>query len=136
MLERDGNLDDVQDENERPRAAPFPWAETVAVAGLVAAAIVAALVQKPVTRSNAALIIISRPGGAAIYIDGVRRAARTPATVAPLAPGSHTVQLVQPGRRRWTCVVGLAPGQTVRIEAVLEPTARPRAAAMGRLRLC
>lgn len=67
----------------------------------------------------AALIINSRPAGAAVYIDG-RRVGATPATIDNVRAGQHTIFLELDGFRGWSALVQLAAGEN-RVSATLEP---------------
>jgi hypothetical protein len=67
----------------------------------------------------AALIIDSRPAGAAVYIDG-RRVGITPATIDSVRIGQHTIFLELEGFRGWSALMQFAPGEN-RVSATLEP---------------
>jgi hypothetical protein len=111
--------------------ARVPWGAAATIVALAVAAIIAARLQKPAPRGPGALVVLSRPGGAEIHVDGVKKASRTPATVAPASPGEHQVELLLPGYAHWACRVQIGPGATERIDAILTPSAGPDAAATG-----
>lgn len=70
------------------------------------------------TAAKATLALVSRPKGAAIAVDGVRGAAKTPA-VLELEPGEHRVELALSGFEPWSETVRLAAGKEMRLETSL-----------------
>ena len=109
----------------------FPWGAALTIVGLAAAAIVAARLERPAPRGPGALVVLSRPGGAQIHLDGVKKASPTPATVAPVSPGEHEVELLLPGYVRWACRVQVRAGAAERIDALLAPATGPGAEGTG-----
>jgi tetratricopeptide (TPR) repeat protein len=68
---------------------------------------------------RAALRVTSRPSGAAVYLDGVRRG-RTPAALADLEPGNHHLELVQTNYFPAARQVRLAAGEETTTHVVLD----------------
>jgi len=66
-----------------------------------------------------ALVVDSRPRGAAVFVDG-RQVGRTPLTLKDMRAGSHAVRLERAGYRAWTADVPIAAGQQNRVTASLE----------------
>jgi len=81
-----------------PDAAPKPGARPSAEAG--------------------ALVVDSRPRGAAVFVDG-RRVGRTPLNLNGVRAGSHAVRLEREGYRVWRADVPIAAGQQNRVTASL-----------------
>ena len=106
------------------------------VAGaLIAAAIVAAvlLLGSPETGG---LRVDSTPAGAALILDGMERAQRTPALLEGLTPGAHELELVYADGRRWQGEAVIRVGALTRVTAPelpplpgrLEVATRPKGA--------
>jgi hypothetical protein len=55
-----------------------------------------------------------------VYIDG-QLISTTPFQLTDIAPGMHTVTVIQPGYREWSASVNIRPGAGTRISASLEP---------------
>ncbi|HEX6324074.1 MAG TPA: PEGA domain-containing protein [Vicinamibacterales bacterium] len=70
--------------------------------------------------ANATLAVTSRPVGARVLVDG-RFVGTTPAKVAGLTPGSHTVRVELEGYQPWSTTVRVAAGQDARVAAPLVP---------------
>ncbi len=70
----------------------------------------------------------STPAGAAIYLDNTYRgttAAGNPIDITGVSPGTHAVTLTRARYADYVTGVSVAPGQTVRIAAVMMPGAGP-----------
>jgi hypothetical protein len=65
------------------------------------------------------LVVDSRPGGAAVTIDG-KPAGVTPLLLTVVAPGSHIVRIERVGYRSVTARVDVKAGQRARVAARLE----------------
>ena len=77
---------------------------------------------KPVTAPSAeagALVVESRPEGAAVLIDG-REAGTTPLSLSDVPAGSHAVRIERDGYRIWTAAVKISAGEQNRVTASLE----------------
>jgi hypothetical protein len=68
---------------------------------------------------DGALVVDSRPAGAAVTLDG-RPAGVTPLALASIAPGPHTVRIERPGYRPVSTTVIVTAGQRARVAARLE----------------
>ena len=69
------------------------------------------------------LSIISMPSGAEIYIDDVKMAQVTPATLTYISAGTHTVALNLYGYQGWADVVTIISSETTKLEVTLTPSA-------------
>jgi hypothetical protein len=54
-----------------------------------------------------------------VYLDG-QLISTTPFQLPDIAPGTHTITIVQPGYREWSASVNIEPGAGTRISASLE----------------
>jgi hypothetical protein len=70
-------------------------------------------VELAATRVDTGFALASRPEGAKLFIDGEPRDSVTPARIADLAPGLHTVRLEHPGFQPWETQVAVAAGQVL-----------------------
>jgi TonB family protein len=68
----------------------------------------------------AELAVLSQPAGATIRVDEVSHGA-TPLARMRLEPGDHRVKIERPGFQPWTRKVDVQPGETLRLEAQLQP---------------
>jgi hypothetical protein len=68
--------------------------------------------------ATGALVIESRPAGAAVSINGTRRGS-TPLTVSDLAPGEYRILMTLPGFRNFATTVRVVAGERVRAAASL-----------------
>ena len=66
-----------------------------------------------------ALVIESRPTGAAVYIDG-RMVGVTPVTIESVGAGDHSIGLAADGYQRWVGSVRVSTGERARVTASLE----------------
>jgi hypothetical protein len=67
---------------------------------------------------RAALIVLSRPSGASVTIDG-RRVGATPVTMQAVDAGTYVVRIQRPGYRPWITRVQVAEGARARVAASL-----------------
>ena len=65
------------------------------------------------------LHVQSRPSGAAVYLDD-QLVSTTPFHLLEIAPGTHTIRVVQPGYKEWSTSVNVEAGARTRISASLE----------------
>ncbi|MHB8835210.1 MAG: PEGA domain-containing protein [Candidatus Methylomirabilia bacterium] len=72
--------------------------------------------------ASGSLGVGSVPDGATVLIDGVPYDRRTPAVIAQLLVGTHTVQLRRQGFMDWSQAVVVTPNRTMRILANLSPS--------------
>jgi len=66
----------------------------------------------------AGIIVLSRPSGASVTIDG-RRVGATPVVMPAVAAGTHVVRIQRPGYRPWVTRVRVAEGARARVAASL-----------------
>ena len=66
------------------------------------------------------LVVLSRPAGAEVWVDGTRRSGVTPAVLPGLRVGEHLVELRKEGYR-YLGAVWIQAGQTSKISAILKP---------------
>jgi len=66
-----------------------------------------------------ALNVVSRPPGAAVYLDG-RLVGTTPLSLPSVTAGSHAIRLEHDGYRRWTSAIRVVATEANRITASLE----------------
>jgi hypothetical protein len=69
-------------------------------------------------RRPAGIIVLSRPSGASVTIDG-RRVGATPVVMPAVAAGTHVVRIQRPGYRPWVTRVRVAEGARARVAASL-----------------
>ena len=67
---------------------------------------------------SAGIIVLSRPSGASVTIDG-RRVGATPMTMPAVEAGTHVVRIQRPGYRPWVTSVHIAEGSRARVAASL-----------------
>jgi hypothetical protein len=67
---------------------------------------------------SAAIVVVSRPSGASVTIDG-RRVGATPVVMPSVAAGTHVVRIQRPGYRPWVTRVHVAEGARARVAASL-----------------
>jgi hypothetical protein len=79
----------------------------------------AATTPAPAGRFVGVLIVVSRPPGASVYLDG-KVAGTTPLSVPGISAGSHVVRLEHDGYRRWTSAVRVVANEDNRVTASLE----------------
>lgn len=72
------------------------------------------------SRAPARLEFVTRPAGAAVWVDG-RRVGVSPLTISDVAPGTRAVRFDLPGHATWSSSVTLGPGESRRVSASLEP---------------
>lgn len=72
---------------------------------------------------SSALDLRSSPSGGRVFLDGAPIDLRTPAAIAPLRAGEHRVKITLTSYRDWEKTVLLRSGETLRLDARLEPTA-------------
>jgi hypothetical protein len=65
------------------------------------------------------LVVVSRPTGATVSLDG-RVVGTTPLTLPEVAAGSHAVKLELDGYRTWSVAAEVVSGQQKRVSASLE----------------
>jgi hypothetical protein len=70
-------------------------------------------------RQTAAMLVESRPTGAAVFIDG-KRVGTTPISIPSVAVGSHAVRLEMSGYKPWSASVRVVAGERNRVAASLE----------------
>ena len=70
-------------------------------------------------RDAGALVVISRPPGATVFLDG-RLVGSTPLSMPAVAPGQHAIHLERDGYRRWASSVQIVGGEQNRVTASLE----------------
>jgi hypothetical protein len=70
-------------------------------------------------RTEASLVIDSRPAGASVFLDG-RPVGMTPLTFPVVAIGSHSIRIVLDGYRPWTSSVQVSGSEPNRVTASLE----------------
>jgi len=114
---------DVTDVIERPRA-PMPaawWAALAAATALLGAAGGAFVAKR--APAGGMVIALSDPAGAAILVDGKPTGERTPAALAGVAPGEHTLTLRHDGFDELVRAVRLDAGASARalVDAHLLP---------------
>ncbi|HUK33944.1 MAG TPA: PEGA domain-containing protein, partial [Vicinamibacterales bacterium] len=73
---------------------------------------------KPAAEAGA-LIVESRPAGAAVLLDG-RRVGSTPLSLGDVRAGNHAVRLERDGYQTWASSVTVAGGEQSRVTASLE----------------
>jgi serine/threonine-protein kinase len=81
----------------------------------------AAAPARPVPAPSAvpgSLVIMSRPPGAAVSIDG-RASGITPLTLNTISPGEHRIRLERSGYQPWTTTIKVVSGERARIAASL-----------------
>jgi serine/threonine protein kinase len=110
----------VQPPLQPPRQSPFWWILTAVVAVLAAVAAITLLVISPAS-SGSRLRVQSTPAGAMIVVDGKLWKGKTPGAVEELSPGRHDLELVLKGHKPWRRRIDLAEGETLRVEADLQP---------------
>lgn len=81
--------------------------------------------------SPTGFVLSSDPAGASIAVDGESTGQLTPATVAGLPPGTHTIVVTKAGYKRWvSSAIHIADGQLVKLPVVkLSRTAQGTAVA-------
>lgn len=83
----------------------------------------------PPAARPASLIVSARPGGSQVYVNdefrGSTSASEGRLVVSALEPGSFRVRLSASGHQDWTRTVTLTSGQTLTLEAVLQPVGPP-----------
>jgi len=108
-------------------ATPQPRSHTAGLLfGLLGAAIVAVVAAVQMFggllgEKTGGLRIDSQPQGAALIIDGLERAQRTPALLEGFAPGRHRVVVVHSDGRRWNGEAEVEPGAVARLSAPALP---------------
>ncbi|MBU1752240.1 PEGA domain-containing protein, partial [bacterium] len=65
------------------------------------------------------LSITSTPSGTGIFLDGTDKGTITPAILAGITPGTHTIKLTKPGCHDWSCSVTVTAGATTPVIATL-----------------
>jgi hypothetical protein len=70
-------------------------------------------------KTEAPLVIESKPSGAAVFLDG-RQVGRTPLTFPLVQIGTHSVRITLDGYRPWTSPVQVSATETNRVTASLE----------------
>jgi hypothetical protein len=70
-------------------------------------------------RFAGALMIVSRPPGAAVFMDG-KPVGATPLSLPSVPAGTHAIRIEQEGYRRWTSAVRVVASEQNRITASLE----------------
>lgn len=100
----------------RPRsqaAAPPTRPRTTAGGG--------AVTERPQARARfeGSLVIVSRPPGASVRIDG-HPVGTTPMTMSALSAGSHVVRLEREGYRTWSAAIQIVAGRQNRVSASLD----------------
>ena len=70
-------------------------------------------------KTEAALVIESKPSGAAVFLDG-RQVGTTPLTFPLVQIGTHSVRITLDGYRPWTSPVQVSATETNRVTASLE----------------
>jgi len=100
----------------------------VAVAAGQTAAVNATLTPAapPGTLTTGSLSVNSSPVGAAIFLDGTATGQLTPATLALVFAGAHSVMLRKSGYAEVTASVTVVSGQTTAVNEVLTPVAPPQ----------
>lgn len=73
----------------------------------------------PSSPTTGSLNIVSTPGGAEVFIDGVDQKTTTTTTITGIAPGSHTVKLTKAGYDDYTAAVTITAGTTAYMSAVM-----------------
>jgi serine/threonine-protein kinase len=73
---------------------------------------------RPAPATSGALVVESRPSGAAVTLDG-NPAGTTPLTIASVAPGRHTVVITAQGMKPVTSTVVVKAGERARVAATL-----------------
>lgn len=66
-----------------------------------------------------ALLVVSRPRGAEVFLDG-RLVGTTPMSLGDVPAGRHAVRIVLPDHRRWATTVTVSAGGRARVAASLE----------------
>ncbi|WP_128693075.1 PEGA domain-containing protein [Methanoculleus taiwanensis] len=103
------------------------WTGTASVAGGKSTSVNAVLIPTP-AGTNGDVAVTSTPAGAAIYLDSTYRGttvAGNPIDITGVSPGTHTVTLTRAGYADYVTGISVAPGQTVRVSAVMQPGAGP-----------
>jgi len=59
--------------------------------------------------------------GAAIFVDKVRKGTTPSQEVITLTEATHKIEVFKPGYEKFVMTIAVAPGQTIPVEAVLEP---------------
>jgi len=79
------------------------------------------MVKVPVvsTRLDSALVVVSRPAGATVFLDG-REVGTTPLTLPGVKVGAHTMRMELDGYRRWSSSVEVVASDQNRVTASLE----------------
>lgn len=72
---------------------------------------------------SGALDLRSTPSGGKVFLDGNPIDLRTPAILGALRAGEHRIKVTLPGYRDWEKTVLLASGETLRLDARLQPAA-------------
>jgi serine/threonine protein kinase len=71
-------------------------------------------ITEPEPTGTGSITVASKPGGAAIWIDGYRRDS-TPAVIEPIPSGKHTVKLVSPDDKEAIFTIIVKPGQSTKL---------------------
>jgi serine/threonine-protein kinase len=114
---------------ERVLKEPSPWSTRLLVAALVAAvAVGAGFMVARLTRPASAppagggIIVVTRPAGASVELDGARFAEPTPTMVPNVGPGAHTIRLNKGKLGVIERQVTLAAGEHAVVNVVLPPS--------------
>jgi hypothetical protein len=70
-------------------------------------------------RFTGALMVVSRPPGAAVFMDG-KSVGATPLTLRTVTAGTHAIRLEYEGYRRWTSAIRVVASEQNRVTASLE----------------
>ncbi len=82
--------------------------------------------EEPGPRQTGSLRVTSTPPGARIFLDQSDTGRVTPYTIPEASAGFHTIRLTLAGHSDWgPQSVSVAAGQTVTVDAALEPTTPP-----------
>jgi hypothetical protein len=73
-----------------------------------------------VVSGPASLVIVSRPSGAQVFVNG-RPVGTTPVSMADVPAGSHEIRIELAGFNRWVTTVDAKAGNAARVAASLEP---------------
>jgi hypothetical protein len=74
----------------------------------------------PAPAARASMEFVTRPPGARVLLDG-RQVGVTPLKLADVPPGTRSVRFELAGHAPWVATIALAPGESRRVAASLEP---------------